>query len=113
MNWFNVDKKGLAKLMAGKSKAFVLYELLPKRLGPEGDESRCHDYAGQRRANDGDRVEDNDPEGFADLAHAYTLFAESDKKSDAKKRGRFNIGEKLVLAWPVKQPSRPNRRGAV
>lgn len=26
--WFDVDRKGLAKLMAGRSKAFVLYELL-------------------------------------------------------------------------------------
>ena len=43
-------------------------------------------------------VEDDDPDGFADLAHAYTLFAESGKKGNAEKRGRFNLGEKLVLA---------------
>jgi hypothetical protein len=27
-NWFDVDKAGLAQLMAGRSKAFVIYELL-------------------------------------------------------------------------------------
>ena len=27
-NWFDVDKAGLAKLMAGRSKAFIVYELL-------------------------------------------------------------------------------------
>ena len=27
-NWFDVDKAGLAKLMAGRPKAFVLFELL-------------------------------------------------------------------------------------
>jgi hypothetical protein len=43
-------------------------------------------------------VEDDDPAGFVDLAHAYTLFAESGKKGDPTKRGRFNLGEKLVLA---------------
>jgi hypothetical protein len=43
-------------------------------------------------------VEDDDPAGFSDLAHAYTLFAESEKKSQPHKRGRFNLGEKLVLA---------------
>jgi hypothetical protein len=43
-------------------------------------------------------VEDDNPEGFKDLAHAYTLFAESMKKGDATKRGRFNLGEKLVVA---------------
>lgn len=41
---------------------------------------------------------DDDPVGFADLAHTFTLFAESPKKSDPTKRGRFNLGEKLVLA---------------
>jgi len=35
---------------------------------------------------------------FANLTHAWTLFAESDKKADAEKRGRFNLGEKLVLS---------------
>lgn len=43
-------------------------------------------------------VEDDDPDGFADLTHAFTLFAPSTKKTDAEKRGRFNLGEKLVLA---------------
>src|SRR5208337_921051 len=32
------------------------------------------------------------------LAHAWTLFASSDKKTNPEKRGRFNLGEKLVLA---------------
>jgi hypothetical protein len=43
-------------------------------------------------------VEDDDPQGFADLLHAYTLFAPSEKKGNPEKRGRFNLGEKLVLA---------------
>jgi hypothetical protein len=33
-----------------------------------------------------------------DLSHAFTLFAQSAKKTDATARGRFNLGEKLVLA---------------
>ena len=41
---------------------------------------------------------DDDPDGFADLRDAYTLFAESRKKGNAAQRGRFNLGEKLVLA---------------
>jgi hypothetical protein len=44
-------------------------------------------------------VEDNDPEGFSDLTHAYTLFAPSAKKADAEKAGRFNVGEKMVLSF--------------
>lgn len=44
-------------------------------------------------------VTDNDPEGFPDLSHAYTLFAPSFKKADPTKAGRFNLGEKYVLAF--------------
>jgi hypothetical protein len=43
--------------------------------------------------------EDNDPTGFPDLSHAYTVFAPSLKKHDAEKAGRFNLGEKIVLAF--------------
>src|SRR5687768_5223695 len=43
--------------------------------------------------------EDNDPVGFADLTHAYTVFAPSLKKRDPEKAGRFNLGEKMVLAF--------------
>lgn len=43
-------------------------------------------------------VEDDAPEGFADLSHSYTLYARSTKRDDPTKRGRFNEGEKKVLA---------------
>jgi hypothetical protein len=43
-------------------------------------------------------VEDDSPEGFRDLAHAYTLFAESYKRGNPEQRGQFNLGEKMVLA---------------
>jgi len=43
-------------------------------------------------------VEDDSPEGFRNLNHAYTLFAESTKQKNPEKRGRFNLGEKLVLS---------------
>jgi hypothetical protein len=43
-------------------------------------------------------VEDDSPEGFRDLTHAYTLFAESYKRSNPEARGQFNLGEKMVLA---------------
>lgn len=43
-------------------------------------------------------VEDDAPEGFKDLSHAFTLFAESAKVTNPEQRGRFNLGEKLMLA---------------
>jgi hypothetical protein len=98
MEWFTVDKEGLAKLLDRKGKAFVLFELLQNswdtdaayvnvQLEPIANKPYC-DIT----------VSDDDPHGFVDLAHSFTLFAESSKKSDPEKRGRFNLGEKLVLA---------------
>ena len=98
-NWFDVDKAGLAKLMAGRPKAFVLFELLQNAW----DEASVTQVEVGVLAVPGTRnmrvtVSDDAPDGFADLRDAYTLFAESKKKTDADKRGRFNLGEKLVLA---------------
>lgn len=44
------------------------------------------------------RVEDDNPDGFKDLRDAYTLFTDSRKVTDATKAGRFNAGEKFVVA---------------
>ena len=43
-------------------------------------------------------VEDDAPEGFLDLTHAYTLFAHSRKRGNPEQRGQYNLGEMLVLA---------------
>lgn len=43
-------------------------------------------------------VIDDHPEGFANIRDAYTLFGTTTKRGDPTKRGRFNYGEKIVLA---------------
>jgi len=97
-NWFNVDKDGLSKILERRSKAFIIYELLQNAwdqnvsvvdvIFEPVEGKRCFKLT----------VTDDDPEGFHDLTHTFTLFAESNKKKDSSKRGRFNLGEKLVLA---------------
>lgn len=97
--WFDVDRTGLEKILARRGIEFAVFELI----------QNAWDEAGVTRVDvtlqaDGVRgtaaliVTDNAPEGFKDLRHAYTLFAESEKKKNAEQRGRFNIGEKLVLS---------------
>jgi hypothetical protein len=96
---FEVDKEGLAKLLDKRGKQFVVFELL----------SNAWDESSVTKVNvtltplpnspfANIVVADDAPEGFHDLTHAYTLFAESTKKKDAEQRGRFNLGEKLVIA---------------
>lgn len=99
MSWFDVNRKGLAKLLERKGKAFAIFELIQNAWDEDGVTEVSVSLSaikGKPRARI--IVCDDAPEGFKDITHAYTLFAESSKKDDPTKRGRFNWGEKLVLA---------------
>lgn len=78
--WFEVDRAGLAKVAARRTKLFILRELVQNswdeastivsvEVHPPGNGSGFSTI----------RVTDDSPEGFATLAHAYTLFAPSAK----------------------------------
>ena len=97
-NWFEVDKLGLAQLLERKGKEFALFELVQNAWDEPGvtKVSVSLEHKGRNRALL--VVEDDAPEGFTDLSHAFTLFAASAKKANPEQRGRFNLGEKLVLA---------------
>lgn len=95
--WFEVDKEGLAKLLDKRGRTYILFELLQNAW----DTNARRVEVELSKPKDGYSVltvKDDDPDGFKFLHHAWTLFAESEKKSDPEKRGRFNLGEKLVLA---------------
>src|SRR4051812_8091337 len=97
--WFDVSKAGLGKQAEEHGKGRLIGELVQNALDEAGVTQIVVTLAlvpGRPLADV--TVEDDAPEGFRDLAHAYTLFAESYKRGDPDLRGRFNIGEKLVLA---------------
>jgi hypothetical protein len=98
MNWFEVDQKGLRKLLARRGKQYILCELLQNAW----DEHSQTVHATLQKTPTGRNyeivVQGDNPLGFKNLSHAFTLFAESTKNADPEKRGRFNLGEKLVLA---------------
>jgi len=99
MDWFDIDKEGLRKLIEGRGYAFVLYELLQNAYDEQGVtkvEVELHPVEGKRQVRL--LVRDDAPEGFKRISDAWTLFAESYKKGNPEQRGRFNLGEKLVLA---------------
>lgn len=98
MDWFTVDRKGLAALLERKGKEFVLLELIQNAWDERSSavDVTLDRIPGTRQVRL--TVRDDNPNGFSDLSHAFTLFAHSAKKGDAEKRGRFNLGEKLVLA---------------
>ncbi len=95
-NWFEVSKKGLRELQEGKPKHFIARELIQNAWDEDTKkcEFACHFSDGLAEII----VADDSPEGFRDIADAFTLFAPTYKRANPEKRGRFNIGEKQVLA---------------
>ena len=94
-----VDKKGLARKLANRPKAFIVYELTQNAWDEPGVTEvtiKAEMLHGQPVC----RIEvfDDAPEGFQDLTSVYTLFKDSKKAPDPTKRGRFELGEKLVAA---------------
>jgi hypothetical protein len=98
-SWFEVDKKGLSKLAERFPLGRLAAELVQNALDEDISfvKVELHPVAGERGVVQ-IKVEDDSPEGFKRLSDAYTLFAESYKKTDPTKAGRFNLGEKLVLS---------------
>lgn len=95
--WFSIDKQGLASILERRGKAFAIYELIQNAWDSGATIVRVNldplpssPYAQLNVVDNG--------EGFDDLDHAHTLFARSRRAADPQKRGRFNLGEKLVLA---------------
>ena len=98
-NWFSVDKAGLGRQAEQHSKGRLIGELVQNALDEDGVTTiniTLSHVPGRPLADL--TVEDDSPEGFKDLSHAYTLFANSYKRNNPEQRGQYNFGEKLVLA---------------
>src|SRR5882672_7367521 len=96
-SWLDVDLSGLRKLLARRGKEFIIYELVQNAW-----DEKCAvvniSLPRPRHGMAGLIVKDDAASGFKNLAHAFTLFAESYKKQNANQRGAFNAGDKFVLA---------------
>lgn len=97
--WFSVDRAGMRKVLAGRGVAPAVLELLQNALDEPGvtKVSISMSPIPNSRASR-IQVEDDAPDGFADLSHAHTLYAESRKRSNALQRGKWCIGEKKALS---------------
>jgi hypothetical protein len=93
-----VDRKGLARKFANKPKAFIVHELLQNAWDENVTKVSVRAEMVPGRPVCRIVVEDDSPEGFQDLASVYTMFRDSKKANDPSKRGRFELGEKLVIA---------------
>ena len=98
MSWFDVDRTGLAAILERRGKAFAVNELVQNAW-----DAGAHNVSIVLTPIDGAPqamliVEDDSAEGFVNLDESFTLFAKSRRAADPLKRGRFCLGEKLVIA---------------
>lgn len=98
MEWFDVDKSGLAAMLERRGKSFAVFELVQNSWdsGAQTVEVSLAPIAGSPFATL--IVEDDSAEGWADMSDAFTMFKRSRRAGDPLKRGRFCLGEKLALS---------------
>lgn len=97
--WFGADKAGLGQMNEHRPKSFIVKELV-QNVRDEAGVTICkldiEPVPGKAFVQV--TCEDDAPEGFYDIGHAYTLFAKTRKRKDPTKAGRFNMGDKQVLS---------------
>jgi hypothetical protein len=100
-SWLEIDITGFRRTLERKGKAWAIFELVQNAWDTEA--TLVEVTLTKPKNVDGQLIstlicKDNDPDGYRNLDEAHTLFASSSKKADPTKRGRFNAGEKQVLA---------------
>jgi hypothetical protein len=96
-SWLEVDILGLRRTLERKGKAWAIFELVQNSWDTDATEVNVT-LTKPKNGMSKLVCKDNAPDGYRDLSEAHTLFASSSKKADPTKRGRFNAGEKQVLA---------------
>lgn len=94
---FEVDPEGLADVISRRGVGWLGHELISNSLDTDATVITVNVSPVAGRPLVRLTVEDDGP-GFSDLRHAFTLFWPSTKKGDPGARGRFSVGEKLVMA---------------
>ena len=98
---FAVSAAGLGQLNASRPPWSLVKELIQNSWDEAPEATRC-DVTINPRPDDTTviSVEDDGP-GFAEISHAWTLMANTPKRGDPTKRGRFNLGEKEIISLAI------------
>ncbi len=99
---FAVSELGMRELNSGRQPWDLVKELIQNAWDEAPFATECR--VAVELQSDGNTtmvtVED-DGRGFNNIADAYTLMGQTDKRLDHKKRGRFSIGEKDVISVAI------------
>ncbi len=101
---FEVSREGLRQLQAGRKPWQLAKELVSNAFDEESVskvdvelymEDETNYPPGEMQAV---FIVEDDGDGFVNIKDAYTLYGWTRKRSDPKVRGRFNLGEKEIVA---------------
>jgi hypothetical protein len=97
-SWFEVDRDGLAEIAKRRGMSFIITEPIQNAWDEKVTrvDVQLHPVGGSPRVRI--EVKDDNPDGFRDLADSYMIFRSSYKLDNPEQRGRFNVGEKLLLS---------------
>src|ERR1700733_233368 len=76
-NWFEVDRIGLSKQLARKGWRWIVYELVQNAWDEKSTRVDVALEPIPDRPLAKISVKDDSPDGFKNLSHAFTLFAET------------------------------------
>lgn len=98
--WFVLDTEGYSQVVARRGKPAILFELIANAFDAPGTSTVAVQLrrAKKSRTLAEVMVEDDSPDGFSDLEHAYVMYKPSERKGVAEQRGRWAAGEKSALS---------------
>ena len=92
---FAVASAGMSQLHSGRRPDHLIKELVQNAFDENPKTCRVTVHS----TPDGVLVTvSDDGPGFSDIANAYTLMADTPKRLNPEKRGRFNLGDKEVIS---------------
>ena len=97
---FAVSHEGMRELQADREPWVLVKELIQNAWDESPKATQCEVTVVAGENNTQVIVSDDGP-GFAYLPDAWTLMGATPKRADPMKRGRFNLGEKEIIAAAV------------
>jgi hypothetical protein len=97
MAWLTANRKGLANSISELERKRLVFEPIQNAMDTNAKNISVS-ITPPKYGYSTILVIDDDPQGFTDLSLAYDMFADTNKRDDHTKAGRFTIGEKRVLA---------------
>ena len=95
---FEVNAEGMRALNSDRAPWDLLKELIQNSWDEAPEASWCRIEIRQTSDTEALVTVEDDGPGFRDPRDAYTLMGQTEKRSDPKKRGRFNLGEKEIIS---------------